>query len=427
MTSAFAQSPPTLTKAFSAATVGLNSSTTLTFTVTNPNPATDLTGIGFNDNLPSGLIIANPDSLVGSCDTSVITLGVNSLSMSGAIILANSSCSFSIDVLAVATGDQVNITDNITSVEGGTGGTATATVTVTAPDLTITETHTGNFARPQLGAIYTITVTNSGPADTTNLVTVTDALPAGLTATAIDGGVNWNCTVSPNLQCSRGDVLLAGTSYEPITLTVNVAANAPSSVTNTAAVSGGGETNTANDTASDVTQIVAALQLTAPSGALQVAAGGTASTTVNVNYNGGLGAITFACTGLPALATCSFNPASVSAAGITPVTLNISTTARAMVVMPQGPGRIPPNVPALLAFLGLTAMALSLTRSRKFRLRLLSGGIGAILLLLAGCGGGSSSSKTVQGTPAGTSAVVVTATSATGGATATSTINLTVQ
>jgi hypothetical protein len=36
---------------------------------------------------------------------------------------------------------------------------------------------------------------------------------------------------------------------------VNVAANAPSSVTNIASVSGGGDTTTANNTASDVTAI----------------------------------------------------------------------------------------------------------------------------------------------------------------------------
>jgi hypothetical protein len=40
-----------------------------------------------------------------------------------------------------------------------------------------------------------------------------------------------------------------------LTLTVNVAANAPASVTNTATVSGGGEINTANDTANDPTTI----------------------------------------------------------------------------------------------------------------------------------------------------------------------------
>ena len=266
-----AQSPPTITKAFSTATVGLNLSTTLTFTITNPNPATDLTGVGFNDNLPSGLIIANPDSLTGTCDPGVITPSATNINLVGATILANSSCTFSIDVLAVATGDQINTTDAVTSNEGGTGGTATATVTVVTPDLTIALSHTGNFLRPQSGATYTITVSNAGTVDTTALITVNDTLPAGLTATTMDGA-NWNCTVSP-LQCTRGDVLFAGTSFEPITVTVNVANNAAASVTNKASVSGGGEINTANDTASDLTQIDPALVLAAQTANVSVAAG----------------------------------------------------------------------------------------------------------------------------------------------------------
>ena len=40
-----------------------------------------------------------------------------------------------------------------------------------------------------------------------------------------------------------------------ITVTVNVANNAPASVTNSVTVSGGGQTNTANDTATDPTTI----------------------------------------------------------------------------------------------------------------------------------------------------------------------------
>jgi uncharacterized repeat protein (TIGR01451 family) len=426
-----AQSPPTIAKSFSAATVSLNGSVTLTFTLTNQNPATDLTGVSFSDDMPAGLLIANPDSLSGTCDTSVVTLSPTNISLVGAVLLANSSCTLSIDVLAITAGDQVNTTDPVTSVEGGTGGTATATVTVVVPDLTITKTHTGNFVRPQTGATYTITVSNSGGADTSALIIVNDTLPAGLTATDLSG-TNWNCTLSP-LQCTRGDVLFAGTSFEPITLTVNVAANAASSVTNTATVSGGAESNTANDSASDVTQIDAALLMSAQTANLTVAAGSTTSTTLNVNYNGGLGAVTFACSGLPAASSCAFNPPSVSASGTTPVTLTISTTARSS-ALPR-PNGVPPQFTLLLGLMGLTALALALGRSRNSKIRLATASAGLALLLLAGCGVNNTPAPGPTptpgpkglGTPAGTSAVVVTATSASQGATATSTVNLTVQ
>jgi uncharacterized repeat protein (TIGR01451 family) len=416
-------SPPAIVKSFSAASVGLNGSVTLTFTITNPNGATDLTGVSFNDTLPAGLIIANPDSLTGTCDPGVITPAVTSINLVGGTILAGSSCTFSVDVLATSVGTQVNTTDPVTSNEGGTGGTATATVSVLVPDLTITMSHTGNFVRPQTGATYTITVSNAGTVDTTSLITMNDTLPSGLTATDLSGP-NWNCTLSP-LQCARGDVLFAGTSFEAITLTVNVAPNAASSVTNTAMVSGGTETNTANNSASDVTQIDAALLMSAQTANLTVTAGGSTGTTLNVNYDGSLGAVTFACTGLPTVSTCAFNPASVTAAGATPVTLTISTTARSAAI-PQGPNGVPP-LTVLLALLGLTALALAFTKRPRIRLAAASTGI--ILLLLAGCGVAPTPTPgpKAPGTPAGTSAITVTATSASGGATATSPLNLTVQ
>jgi uncharacterized repeat protein (TIGR01451 family) len=126
--------------------------------------------------------------------------------------------------------------------------------TIRTPDLTIAKGHTGNFTQGQTGAQYTITVTNSSiTAATSGTVTVVDTLPAGLSATSITGP-GWDCTLS-TLTCTRSDALAASSSYPAITLVVNVAANAPASVTNVAAVSGGGETNTANDTASDVTTI----------------------------------------------------------------------------------------------------------------------------------------------------------------------------
>jgi uncharacterized repeat protein (TIGR01451 family) len=135
----------------------------------------------------------------------------------------------------------------------------TSIVQLTVPDLTVSSTHTGNFVQGQTGAAYSITVTNSGGAPTVGAVTVTDTLPTGLTATAI-GGTGWNCTLA-TLTCTRNDALASGGNY-PVTVTVNVASNAAASITNTATVAGGGETNTANDQATDPTVIVQPPDLT---------------------------------------------------------------------------------------------------------------------------------------------------------------------
>ena len=137
------------------------------------------------------------------------------------------------------------------------GFVGSASISVTgAPDLTVSKTHTGNFTQSQSGT-YTITVSNIGQGPTSAKITATDSLPTGLTATTISG-TGWTCTLVP-LACTRSDALAAGAAYPAITLNVNVAANAPASVTNSVTVTGGGELNTANDTATDLTTIIPAV------------------------------------------------------------------------------------------------------------------------------------------------------------------------
>src|SRR5439155_1612494 len=84
-------------------------------------------------------------------------------------------------------------------------------------------------------------------------------LPSGLTPTAVNNGTINGWSVSTNGQtvtATRSNVLASGDSYPALPITVAVASNAPASVTNTVAVSGGGEINTANNSASDPTDIV---------------------------------------------------------------------------------------------------------------------------------------------------------------------------
>jgi uncharacterized protein (TIGR03437 family) len=118
-----------------------------------------------------------------------------------------------------------------------------------APVLSVSKTHTGNFTQGQQGAAYTVTVSNVGSQNpTSGVVTLTDTLPAGETLVSIVGD-GWSCT---NNVCIRSDAIPSGGSYPTLTVTVNVASNAVSSVTNTVTVTGG---SSATATASDVTTI----------------------------------------------------------------------------------------------------------------------------------------------------------------------------
>jgi uncharacterized repeat protein (TIGR01451 family) len=140
---------------------------------------------------------------------------------------------------------------------GGTDSTAGTGLSFTVipvgqPSLTIAKSHAGTFTRGEDG-VYTITVSNAiaaGPTKGTT-VTVHDILPAGLRADRITGK-GWHC-VRATLTCTRSDVLPAGHSYPRVTLKVDVSCNARARVTNTATVTGGGDTTT--HTATDSTTI----------------------------------------------------------------------------------------------------------------------------------------------------------------------------
>ena len=168
-------------------------------------------------------------------------------------------------------GPGTNVTFRIVNDGGGSAGTwyvfdvanspapdlvVQGTVSPTnTPDLVTSMTHTGNFTQADIGDFYTITVTNIGTAATVGTVNVVDALPAGLTATAISGD-GWTTDLG-TLTCTRSESLATGAGYPPVTVIVDISTNAPANLTNVVNVSGGGEINTANDTASDPTTVTA--------------------------------------------------------------------------------------------------------------------------------------------------------------------------
>lgn len=73
-------------------------------------------------------------------------------------------------------------------------------------------------------------------------------------------GTGWTCPAGV-VTCTRADALSGGSSYPAITVTVNVASNAPSQVTNQATVSGGGSAGAA---ASDPTAVDVLLRYSNP-------------------------------------------------------------------------------------------------------------------------------------------------------------------
>jgi subtilisin-like proprotein convertase family protein len=166
---------------------------------------------------------------------------------------------------------------------GGSVGTVTATDPTTiipAPDLTISKSHAGNFTQGQTGT-YNITVSNIAAAAGTTFGTtaVTDTLPSGWTLSSFSG-TGWSCTGTATVTCTSSAVVAGGASFATLSLTVNVPATSPTSVTNTATVSTTGEVNTANNSTTDPTTVIQVpASITATAGTPQSTAVGTAFAT----------------------------------------------------------------------------------------------------------------------------------------------------
>lgn len=142
--------PPVINKSFTANPIFTGNSTTLTLSINNPNAATALTGVGFTDSLPSGLLVSATPALTNTCGgTATATAGSSSVSLSGASLAAGSTCTITVSVTGSTVGLKTNSV-TVSSTNGGTGNTSTATVLVKDP-------------APAISVLKSVGSSNSGP------------------------------------------------------------------------------------------------------------------------------------------------------------------------------------------------------------------------------------------------------------------------
>ena len=177
----------------------------MTFTITNPNFGTPLTGVTFSDTYPSGVVNATPLNLASSCGGTVTAVsGGNTISLNGGSIAGGNSCTVIVDVTATTAGIKNNISGTISSTNGGIGNAASATLTVSAVQIIDPAlSKTADPLRASVGetVTFTITVTNQGNVPAPNVI-VTDPLPAvfdvvNVTSTYQGGGNAGTTTVTP--------------------------------------------------------------------------------------------------------------------------------------------------------------------------------------------------------------------------------------
>jgi hypothetical protein len=231
---------PTLTKAFSVNPIAVNGTSTLVFTLTNPN-STQLTGAKFTDTLPAGLQVAASPSASTTCTGSPTwapTAGSTSLAFgqtTGANIPASGSCTASVNVTATTAGPHTNVSGFIATTESGTntgaGGSATASLTAIVPP-TIAKSFSPNPIQVNGTSLLTFTITNPNPSDMLTGIAFADTYPSGV--------VNVN-PLSPPVANTCGGGVLAAAGGNSISMTGGSLAGGASctvSVTVTSAAAG---------------------------------------------------------------------------------------------------------------------------------------------------------------------------------------------
>jgi fimbrial isopeptide formation D2 family protein/uncharacterized repeat protein (TIGR01451 family) len=243
--------PPSISKSFGAATIPLNGTTTLSFTITNPNAGTALTGVAFTDTLPAGLTVASATS--AQCGGTLTITAPDSIALTGGTIAAGGSCTFDVTVTGTTAGVKNNTTGAVTSTNGGTGNTASASTTVVAPP-SIVKTFGANPITVNGTSVITFTITNPA-ANTVSLtgVSFTDTYPAGLqnaaapnASTTCVGGAVTAAANGPSISLSGATLAANSSCTVTVTVTATTAGTKTNSVTVSSTNGGTGNTSTAN-------------------------------------------------------------------------------------------------------------------------------------------------------------------------------------
>jgi uncharacterized repeat protein (TIGR01451 family) len=257
--------PPTLSKAFSPATINAGGTSTLTITLNNPNTKAAGLSAPLTDTLPSGVVVSGAAS--STCGGTVTAIaGSSAVTLTGGAIPVNGSCVLVVDVVAASGGSYINSL--------ASGALVTSNGTNAAPAVATLSVSSSQVVAPTLGkgfnpstinaggsAILTITLTNPNSTAVSLSAPLTDTLPSGLVVsgsasttcvggTASTGTSTATAAVTPLWSGSASRVTLTGGTIRQCScvLTVGVVAASGGSYINTLAA-GDLVTSNGNNTA----------------------------------------------------------------------------------------------------------------------------------------------------------------------------------
>ncbi|WP_198314203.1 Ig-like domain-containing protein [Alkalitalea saponilacus] len=221
-----------IAKSVNEGTPNVGSNVVFTITVTNGGPS-DATNVVVTDNLPSGYTYVSDN---GGAAT---TVSGNNVTWNIGTMANGASQTLEITATVLASGDYNNIatvsSDTNDSNTGNNTNNQTLTPTPVA-DLSIAKSV--NEGTPNVGSnvVFTITVTNGGPSDATNVV-VNDNLPSGYTYVSDNSGGTTTVTGN-NVIWNIGTMANGASQVLNITATVNEPTGTTDEYLNSASING---------------------------------------------------------------------------------------------------------------------------------------------------------------------------------------------
>ncbi|MCP3867945.1 MAG: hypothetical protein GY703_07600, partial [Gammaproteobacteria bacterium] len=233
---------PGFTKSFFPSSISVGGRSTLTFTIDNSANGSSVLNLDFTDNLPTGMVIANPANASTDCGTATIPPTLTADSGTSVIILdangvgdfpavaAGATCTVEVDVTAIGGGLLGNSTGELLA-DFVTSGKANATLVATITDLALSKSFTDDPVPP--GGIVTLefTIENFDRNFSATDVGFTDDLGAALAGLTFDSLISNSCGGTVTGDGSTTIALTGGTVAPQAKCTIRANLSVPAAST----------------------------------------------------------------------------------------------------------------------------------------------------------------------------------------------------
>jgi hypothetical protein len=180
---------PGFSKNFAPGAVSFGGKSTLTFDIDNSANNSAANYLAFVDNLPTGMVVADPANASTTCTGGTLTAvpGTSVISYSLGSVAEGSSCTVSVDVVAFAVGALGNVSGELTSSPNGTSGKASAVLDVTVGEIALVKSFADDPVAPGDTVTLEFTIHNLDRGNTATNIAFTDDLGATLAGLAAVG------------------------------------------------------------------------------------------------------------------------------------------------------------------------------------------------------------------------------------------------